>query len=70
MQAQQTRRGGRHCLERRGGLETGEQTSKSTMMEPTPMPFQLATCSIAELTDDVTLLALYALRARLPRLQS
>ena len=70
MRAQATRTGGRHCLDERGGLETGEQTHDSTTVEQAPMPFQPAVCSIAELIDDVTRLALYALRARLPRLQS
>jgi len=70
MRAQATRPGGRHCLDERGGLEHGEQTSESTTVDQAPMPFHPAVCSIAELIDDVTRLALYALRARLPRLQS
>ena len=51
----------------RGGLEPGEQTSNSTTVEQAPMPFQPAVCSIAEMIDEVTRLARYALRARLPR---
>ena len=47
-------------------METGEETSNSTTVDQAPMPFHPATCSIAELIDDVTRLALYALRARLP----
>ena len=70
MRAQATRPGGRHCLDERGGLEAGDQTSDSTAVDPTPMPFRPAVCSIAEMIDEVTRLALYALRARLPRLQS
>lgn len=66
MKAQVTRRGGKYCLTERGGLEPREQTSESTTVEQTPMPFQPAVCSIAELIDEVTRLALYALRARLP----
>ena len=69
MRAQDTRRGGKHCLEQRGGLEHGEQTSNSTTVDQAPMPFHPAVCSIAELIDDVTRLALYAPRARLPRLR-
>ena len=65
MQAQQTRRGGRHCLEQRGGLETGEQTSESTTVEQALMPFQPATATIAELLSEHERVEMWTLRERL-----
>jgi len=69
MRAQATRPGGRHCLNERGGLETGEQASDSTTVDQPPMPFHPAVCSIAELLTEQARLTLYAFREQLPRAQ-
>ena len=65
MQAQQTRRGGRHCLNERGGLETGGQTSESTAVEQAPMLFQPATATIAEPLSEHERVEMWTLRERL-----
>ena len=65
MKAQATRPGGHHCLNERGGLETGEQTSNSTTVDQAPMLFQPATATIAELLSEHERVEMWTLRERL-----